>query len=361
MTTPAIRPTQEGDFSLPAEFALQAGGVLHGASLRFALYGTPNAARSNVVLVCHALSGSARVADWWPAIFKQNGVSGIIDLDQQAVLGINMLGSCYGSTGPSSINPLTREPYGSSFPLVQIADVVRAQALLLDSLGIKRVSLAIGASLGGMQVIEWALQYPTRISQAVAIGAAPLGAMGLGLNHLQRQAIQLDPLWNGGSYAPDASPRKGLALARAIAVCSYKSAQLFEERFARRPDRSGEDPFLDARGAAGRFDVDGYLDHQGEKFLARFDANSYLALTRAMDLFDPARAQADPNFWSRIEAEVVLVGISSDWLFPAATVRAMHDAMVKAGVHCSYCELISSHGHDAFLAEPHALFSLLDA
>ena len=147
----------------------------------------------------------------WPiggrAIFKQNGVSGIIDLDQQAVLGINMLGSCYGSTGPSSINPLTREPYGSSFPLVQIADVVRAQALLLDSLGIKRVSLAIGASLGGMQVIEWALQYPTRISQAVAIGAAPLGAMGLGLNHLQRQAIQLDPLWNGGSYTLDASLR----------------------------------------------------------------------------------------------------------------------------------------------------------
>ena len=360
MTTLAIKPSQEGDFLLPAEFPLDASGMLHNASLRFALYGKLNTSRSNVVLVCHALSGSAQVAAWWPAIFKQSGASGIIDLDTQAVLGINILGSCYGSTGPDSIDPATSEPYGRNFPLVQITDIVRAQALLLDWLGIDRVTLAIGASLGGMQVIEWALQFPGRVERAVAIGAAPLGAMALGLNHLQRQAIQLDPLWSNGAYSSAAPPREGLALARALAVCSYKSAQLFEDRFARNPDRSGEDPFLDAHDA-GRFDIAGYLDHQGEKFHARFDANSYLALTRAMDLFDPARTHAGPGFWSRIQAEVALIGISSDWLFPTATIRSLHQAMVAAGVRCTYRELVSDHGHDAFLAEPQALFALLQS
>ncbi len=360
MTTLAIQPSQEGDFALPANFQLSAGGVLHNASLRFALYGRLNSARSNVVLVCHALSGSARVADWWPAIFRQSRTSGIIDLETQAVLGINILGSCYGSTGPSSTDPGTGQPYGLSFPLVQIADIVRAQALLLDSQGIERVTLAIGASLGGMQVIEWALQCSARIERAVVIGAAPLCAMGLALNHLQRQAIQLDPLWNGGNYPRSSPPKKGLALARALAVCSYKSAQLFEERFARKPDRSREDPFLDSPHI-GRFDVGGYLDHQGVKFHARFDANSYLSLTRAMDLFDPDRSHAASGLWSRIQAEVTLVGISSDWLFPTSTILSMHQAMVNAGVRCAYRELVSSHGHDAFLAEPHALFALLQS
>ncbi len=359
MTTAPLKPAQEDDFALPAQFPLDAGGVLHSALLRFALYGKLNATRSNVVLVCHALSGSAQVAEWWPAIFKQSGAAGIIDLDHQAVLGINILGSCYGSTGPASIDPATREAYGSTFPLIQIADIVRAQALLLDSLGIDQLQLAIGASLGGMQVLEWALRYPTRLQRAIAIGAAPLGAMGLALNHLQRQAIRLDPAWMNGSYAPGEQPERGLAIARALAVCSYKSVALFEERFHRRPDRSGENPFLD-NPDAGRFDIDGYLDHQGEKFIRRFDASSYLAITRAMDLFDPSRTFAvEANFWSRIQAEVTLVSISSDWLFPSSTIYALHQAMLNAGVRSTYRELISSHGHDAFLAEPQALFALL--
>ena len=351
---------------MPAEFPLRAGGVLRGAKLHYALYGKINAARDNVVLVCHALSGSALVAEWWRDIFSRPGGAGtpghagLIDLEKQAVLGINILGSCYGSAGPSSIDPVTGLRYGNCFPLVQIPDTVRAQALLLDSLGIHRLQLAIGASLGGMQTLEWATQFPQRIAHAIAIGAAPLGAMGLGLNHLQRQAIQLDPAWKNGEYAIDEGPRRGLALARALAVCSYKSPDLFEERFARKPDRSGEDPYLDAEKPA-RFDVSGYLDHQGDKFNGRFDANAYLALTRAMDLWDPFRGHAwKGEAWKDVKAKISLIGISSDWLFPVADIKAMQHAMVAAQVACTYQELISDHGHDAFLAEPQALFKLLE-
>jgi homoserine O-acetyltransferase len=193
--------------------------------------------------------------------------------------------------------------------------------------------------------------------------------MGLGLNHLQRQAIELDPAWMGGRYAADAPPRKGLALARALAVCTYKSAELFAERFSRKPDRCGEDPWAaatsdgDATGLnGGRFDVSGYPDHQGEKFNSRFDANSYLAITRTIDTFDPVRGHASPiAAYGRIEAAVTLVGISSDWLFPPGDIRAMAEQISAAGVRCEYRELHSSHGHDAFLAEPGTLLRLLNA
>jgi homoserine O-acetyltransferase len=333
---------------------------LRGARLHYALYGKLNPARDNAVLVCHALSGSAQVAEWWPDIFSTPGHPGLIDLEKQAVLGINILGSCYGSTGPSSIDPITGRCYGNSFPLVQIADNIRAQALLLDSLEIPRLQLAIGASLGGMQTLEWARQFPSRIDDAIAIGAAPLGAMGLGLNHLQRQIIQLDPDWKNGDYLLNEPPSRSLAIVRALAVCTYKSPELFEERFARRPDRSGEDPYRDTTASVGRFDIAGYLDHQGEKFNQRFDANSYLALTRTMDLFDPSRGHASSiDTWCGVKAKITLVGISSDWLFPPADIRAMSEAMREAGVHCDYRELISGHGHDAFLAEPQALLALL--
>jgi homoserine O-acetyltransferase len=325
--------------------------VLRNASLRYALYGQVNAARDNVVLVCHALSGSAKVADWWPAVFH---LPGLIDPERNAVLGVNILGSCYGSTGPASVDPATGKHYGASFPIVQIADIVQAQSLLLDGLGISHLQLAIGASLGGMQALAWAMQFPARIGHAIVIGAAPLNAMGLGLNHLQRQAIQLDPAWDGGNYTADAPPKRGLALARAMAVSTYKSNTLFDERFARNPDRSGEDPFTDS---SGRFDIAGYLDHQGDKFNERFDANSYIALTRTMDLFDPARGVAEA--YRGVQAKVTVVGISSDALFPVADVRALADAMSAAGVRCDYRELISTHGHDAFLAEPDALMRLL--
>jgi homoserine O-acetyltransferase/O-succinyltransferase len=345
-------PRFEGDYSADEDFSLEAGGVLRAPSLHYAMYGEPNAAGDNVIFITHALSGSARVADWWPRLFANGG---LLQSAGHCVIGINVLGSCYGSTGPGSIDPLTGRRYGPDFPLVTIGDIVRLQERLLQKLKIRRLALVMGASIGGMQALELAIQFPELVQRVVSIGAAPLGAMGLGLNHLQRQMIQLDPAWQGGHYAPDQQPRKGLALARALAVCTYKSSELFEHRFARRPDRSGEDPL-----AGGRFDVAGYLDYQGEKFVERFDANAYLALTRAMDLFDPVRGypSAEAAF-RRIQAEVMLVGISSDWLFPAAEIASLAASMEKAGVRCQYRELVSSHGHDAFLAEPDDLARLV--
>ncbi|HEY0795349.1 MAG TPA: homoserine O-acetyltransferase [Acidisarcina sp.] len=364
----APTPSAEGDFVIDGVFPLDAGGALNSPTIHYAIYGKPDAARDNVVLVCHALSGSALVAEWWPQLFLQSGrAGGLLDLERECVIGINILGSCYGSTGPGSINPLTGRAYGPLFPLIGIRDIVRSQALLLDSLGISRIRLAIGASIGGMQALEWSILFPERVERVVSIGVAPLSAMGLGLNHLQRQAIQLDPAWNGGDYAPDSPPRRGLALARALAVSTYKSAELFEERFARKPDRCGEDPWAgelptgEVAGLnGGRFDVAGYLDHQGDKFNQRFDANSYLAITRTMDTFDPVRGYPSrAAAYRHIQAAVTLVGISSDWLFSPADIRAMADQMKAAGVRCEYRELQSSHGHDAFLAEPDALLALL--
>ena len=332
-------PSFEGDFTFAEQkpFSLDAGGTLQPVTLRYAVYGDLERRRDRVVLACHALSGSARVADWWPGMF---GRGRAFDLERQCVIGVNVLGSCYGSTGPLSVDSRTGRPYGAAFPLVTVGDMVRAQARLLDHQGVPRVAAVRGGSIGGMQALEWALRFPERVERCIAVGATPLSALGLALNHLQRQAIRLDP-------------ERGLALARALAMCSYKSAELFAERFARRPDRSGEDP---TRSLDARYDVAGYLDHQGEIFLRRFDADSYLLLSKAMDNFDLARAgEAEEAALRRISAQVLLVGISSDWLFPAAEVRALAARMGAAGVNVGYAELESTHGHDAFLADAEKL------
>jgi homoserine O-acetyltransferase/O-succinyltransferase len=360
-TSQVLTPTYEGDFVLGEPLPLECGRTLACPTLHYAVYGRLNAARDNAVLVCHALSGSALVGSWWPEIFTPGAV---LSLDHDFVICINMLGSCYGSTGPGSVNPETGESYGPDFPLVSIRDNIRAQAQLLDSLGIRRLRLVLGGSIGGMQAIEWAMLYPERVQRALVIGVAPLGAMGLALNHLQRQAIQHDTEWEGGRYLPQKPPRSGLALARQIAMISYKSAPLFEERFGRNPNRNGEDPWsLDGAGSGlvgGRFDIAGYLDHQGQRFIDRFDANAYLAILRTMDTWDPLRGYASPaEAYGRIRAHLVFVGISSDWLFPADTVRRFAEEIGAAGAQVDYREMTSDHGHDAFLAEQVELVRLL--
>ena len=353
------QPDVEGDYLIDEVVPLESGEVLVRPTQHYAIYGRLNAARDNAVLVCHALSGNAEVASWWPQLFKKPDP--LLDLERDCVIGINMLGSCYGSTGPGSVDPETGRLYGPTFPLINVRDIVRAQEKLIASLGIRKLKLAIGASIGGMQVLEWAVLFPERVARAISIGAAPLGAMGLGLNHLQRQAIMLDPKWAGGYYLPDEEPRGGLAIARQLGVISYKSVPLFEERFGRKPNRSGENPWIStAAGQNGRFDIAGFLDYQGKKFNARFDANSYICITRTMDTFDPVRAHASPfAAYSRIQAHVTLVGISTDWLFPPADVRTMAAMMAAAGARCDYREMASNHGHDAFLAEPDHLVRLL--
>jgi len=357
-------PTYEGDFVLDEPLQLECGRALANPTLHYAVYGRLNARRDNAVLVCHALSGSALVGEWWPEIFAPGAV---LSLERDFVICINMIGSCYGSTGPGAVDPETGEPYGPDFPLISIRDNVRAQAKLLDSLGVRNLRLVLGGSIGGMQTVDWIIEYPKRVQRAVIIGVAPLSAMGLALNHLQRQAIIHDPEWLGGRYLPQCPPRRGLSLARQVGMMSYKSAELFEERYGRKPNRNGEDPWEagDPKGGqggliGGRFDIAGYLDIQGERFLDRFDANSYLAILRTMDTWDPLRGYASATkAFGRIRAKLTIVGISSDWLFPPETVRQFAASVVAAGVQAEYREMVSDHGHDAFLAEQAELVRLI--
>jgi len=360
---PFLAPTYEGDFVLDEPLSLECGRALVGVTLHYAVYGRLNATKDNAVLVCHALTGSALVGSWWPEIFAPGAV---LSLDHDFVICINMLGSCYGSTGPGSVNPETGSIYGPDFPLVSIRDNVRAQAKLLDSLGIRRLRLVLGGSIGGMQALDWAIHDPQRVQRALIIGATPLSAMGLALNHLQRQAILRDPEWKGGRYRPQRPPRNGLAFARQIAMLSYKSSELFDERFGRKPNRNGENPWdADVKQGGlgligGRFDIAGYLDHQGERFIDRFDANSYLAILRTMDIWDPQRGYSSAaEAFGGIRARLSFVGISSDWLFPTQAVRDFAYTIRAAGVQADYREMTSAHGHDAFLAEQAELVRLL--
>jgi homoserine O-acetyltransferase/O-succinyltransferase len=360
-----LSPTYEGDFVLDGNLLLESGQQLIRPTLHYAVYGKLNAARDNAVLICHALSGSALVGSWWPEVFAPGAV---LSLEHDFVICINLLGSCYGSTGPGSVNPESGEPYGPDFPLVSIRDNVRAYGKLLDSLGVRKLRLVMGGSMGGMQALEWCIQFPERVEKAIIVGAAPLTAMALALNHLQRQAIVSDPEWRGGRYLPQKQPRHGLALARQIGMISYKSTELFDERYGRNPNRKGENPWEpggnDGRpGGAligGRFDIGGYLDYQGDAFVERFDANSYLAILRTMDTWDPMRGHASAeDVFGQIRARLTFIGISTDWLFPAETVRQFAQTVHSAGVRCEYREMISAHGHDAFLAEQAELVQLI--
>jgi homoserine O-acetyltransferase len=299
---------------------LESGATLPRVEQRITVYGDPVANADRVVLVNHALTGSSRVADWWPGMA---GKDGLFDPDQWCTIGINALGSAYGSTGPLD----------DSFPRVTVRDIVAAQRRALDAIGIPRIRIAIGASLGGMQVLQWALDAPERIGRAVVIGAHDHHtAMGIALNAVQRDALALDP-------------KRGLGLARKIAMLTYKSEALFTSRHERRPDRHGR----------AFYDIEGYLERQADAFTARMNARAYAALTHAMDSFD-VRAAARI---ARIKPRLTFVGISSDWLFRPQDVRAAASRFYDAGFEAGYLELASDHGHDAFLAEPQALARLL--
>jgi len=311
-------------------------------------YGEPNADRSNIVLVPHALTGSSRVGEWWAGLI---GPGMRYDPATWCIIGINALGGCYGSTGPASAAP-DGEPYGARFPLVTVDDMVEAQRRALDALGIGDLALVIGGSLGGMQALTWAIAHGARVREAIVVGAHDaFSAMGIGLNAVARQAIFDDPAFAGGQYAPDAQPVRGVRLARMIAMLTYKSDALFEERFANRVDRAGGDPL---RNRSDRFDVEGYLAYQGDIFAKRMDANAYLTLTRAMDLFD-LRERAPQS----LATKLTFVGIENDWLFPAPYVERAAARYAALGMSVRYLHFATNHGHDAFLAETDALARLL--
>jgi homoserine O-acetyltransferase len=302
------------------------------------MYGTPRHDGSNLVLVAHALTGTSRVLDWWGGLA---GPGKLIDTNAVAVVCVNALGSCYGSTGPGSLAP-DGAPYDERFPLVTVTDMVRAQRRALAALGHTRFAAVIGGSLGGMQAIAWGIEAPEAVDRVVAIGAYDhFAAMGIALNAIAREAIRVAR-----------TSGEGIALARKIAMLTYKSEALLARRFARNVDRAGGDP---TRTAADRYDVEGYLDYQGAIFAERMEPGAYLALTRAMDLFDvrdrEIAASQSPIFH--------FVGISSDWLFLPQYVRETAERIATLGIASTYDELVSDHGHDAFLAEPERLESLL--
>ncbi len=337
---------KEDDVEIGA-LELSSGASIPHVVQRVTRYGAePLADGSNVVFVAHALSGSSRVAEWWDGLI---GATALFDPARWCVVGTNVLGGCYGSTGPSSPAPDGRR-WGPRFPVVTVADMVEAQRRALRALGVGRVAITIGGSLGGQQALQWARGYTDAVDHAIVVGTYDhLRAQGIAQNGVAREAIRLDPAFAGGWY--EQPPVGGLRLARAIATLTYKSEGLFEQRFANRPDRAGGDP---ARSHDDRFDVEGYLAHQGDVFVDRFDANSYLVLTRAMDLFD-LRGHERP----RGNARLTFVGIEGDQLYAPEHVWSCTARWAEAGWDAGYRHLPTTHGHDAFLAEPGALAELL--
>ena len=318
-----VEPKYEGDFIL-SDFALESGAILPEAVQHYAVFGEINRDQSNVNLVFHALTGSARIDDWWRDLI---GIGKALDTSEKAYICINFLGSRYGSTGGYSLKLLGKNNE-EEFPLVTVADIAGAQKQVLDFLGIIKLQSLVGGSVGGMCALQFASLFPEVAEKCVAIGACELSAMGLALNHLQREALKHE---------------KNVGLARQIAMISYKSPELFNQRFARRPNRNGENP---RQSFDQRFDVAGYLDYQSEIFKNRFDAETFKVISKAMDLFELSDAEIQA-----IKAKTYFVGISSDWLFPASDVKILSERFNKNGANAEYIELISPDGHDAFLSD----------
>lgn len=345
---------------------LDSGASLAPVEFAYETYGELNADRSNAVLVCHALTGDQYLASthpltgkpgWWERLV---GPGKPIDTDRHFIICANVLGSCLGSSGPATVNPATEKPWAMDFPVITIADMVRAQAMLLDHLGIERLHAVIGGSMGGMQAVSWAALYPERVASAVIIAsAARHSAQNIAFHEVGRQAIMADPRWRGGAYyADDDPPSSGLAVARMAAHITYLSEAGLTEKFGRRlQDRDAKTFGFDAD-----FQVESYLRHQGISFVDRFDANSYLYITRAMDYFDLAEAHGGvlANAFRGSKTRFCLISFDTDWLYPTSESRAIVHALNAAGAEVSFMELSSPFGHDSFLLENPEMNRIVD-
>jgi homoserine O-acetyltransferase len=344
---------------------LDAGVSLTPFQVAYQTYGTLNAARSNTVLVCHALTGDQHVFNrhpvtdkpgWWETMI---GPGKPIDTERYFVVCANVLGACMGTTGPASTHPVTGMPWGLDFPVITIRDMVRAQAMLLDHLGIDMVFAVVGGSMGGMQVLQWAASYPKRVFAALPIACATRhSAQNIAFHEVGRQAVMADPDWRAGRYyAEGANPRRGLAVARMGAHITYLSDAALHRKFGRKfQDRANPTFSFDAD-----FEVESYLRHQGSSFVERFDANTYLYLTRAMDYFDLA-ADYDgvlANAFKATPTRFCVISFTSDWLFPTAESRDIVHALNAAGARVSFAEITTDKGHDAFLLEEPELFQIV--
>jgi homoserine O-acetyltransferase/O-succinyltransferase len=346
-------------FATDRPFALDGGGSLRDVQIAYETWGALNADRSNAVLLCHAWTGDSHAAGpagpghptpgWWEGMV---GAGDPIDTERWFVVCVNVLGGCQGSTGPASVCQDDRRPYGSRFPVVTIRDMVRAQARLADHLRIERWHSVIGGSMGGMQVLEWAITYPQRVRSIVPIATCMQAtAQQIAWGAIGRRAIRLDPHWRGGDYydAPDGEgPHEGLAVARMVAQVTFRSDNVFTDRFGREiadgaSTRDGFDLWQ-------RFEVERYLDHHGDKLVRRFDTNSYLVIGKAMDLHDVGRGRGGLDAaMARVRVPTLTIGISSDMLYPSYQQRQIRDLLARRGTPCEYVEVDSPHGHDAFL------------
>ncbi|MEI6514735.1 MAG: homoserine O-acetyltransferase [bacterium] len=340
----------------PGGLKLENGGVLPELTVAYESYGTLNAERNNVVFICHALTGDAHVAGyhsmedvapgWWNDMI---GPGKGLDTNLYHVICANILGGCKGTTGPSSMNPETCRPYGEDFPSITIGDIVHVHYLLLQQLGISRLHAVIGGSFGGMQVLEWSIRYPDIPKNCICIAsAASLSAQALAFDIVGREVITNDPGWVGGNYYGTGQlPRDGLAAARMLGHITYLSPEIMTTKFGRKKKaHAAEDRF------STRFEVESYLQYQGEKFVERFDPNSYLYITHAMDSYDLVEAYGDlKTAFKDIKTRFMVVALSSDWLFPPEQSLEIASALVQIGKPVSYCLLKAPYGHDAFLVD----------
>ncbi len=344
---------------------LDSGTRLEQYDLVYETYGQLNAERNNAILICHALSGHHHVAGtyegvprstgWWDNMV---GPGKPVDTRRFFVVGVNNLGGCNGSTGPSSVDPITGKPYGSRFPFVTVRDWVHAQARLADHLGIRRFAAVMGGSLGGMQAMQWAITYPDRLGHALVIAAAPsLSAQNIGFNEVARQAITTDPDFYQGDYqAHGTIPERGLRLARMLGHITYLSDDAMMEKFGRELLTQKPAFSLDVE-----FEIESYLRYQGDKFSQRFDANTYLIMTKALDYFDPASETGGSlsAAMARAKAGFLVVSFTSDWRFSPSRSREIVKALLDNGLNVSYSEIDSSQGHDAFLMENDHYFAVV--
>ncbi|MFC2161007.1 homoserine O-acetyltransferase [Acidobacteriota bacterium] len=350
----------------PYEMNLESGAKLGPITLAYETYGGLNERKDNVVMVFHALSGSSHAAGyyseneknpgWWDNMV---GPGKGIDTDKYFVICSNIIGSCYGSTGPRSINPQNNRPYALDFPLITISDIVRTQKVLIDHLGIKKLLCLVGGSIGGMQALEWAALYPEMVESVIPIACTcKRSALSIGLSEAQRQAIITDPKWNLGDYYHKASPEKGLALARMIGHISYLSEDSMQRKFGRRLKDNNAFKYE----ISPDFEVENYLHYQGKKFVNRFDANSYLYITKASDYFDFGEQNGQGSLtkaFSRTSSKFLVVSFSSDWLYPTTQSKEMVRAMKKAGLDVSFCEIETDFGHDSFLLAQNQMTKLI--
>ncbi len=360
----AVQP-QTLHFDEPLAF--RSGAVLHGYDLVYETYGRLNADKSNAVLVCHALNASHHVAGWYaddPANIgwwdNMIGPGKPLDTDRFFVIGVNNLGGCFGSTGPSSTDPASGKPYGSRFPVITVEDWVNAQARLADRLGIDCFAAVMGGSLGGMQALQWTLGYPQRVRNAVVVAAASkLSAQNIAFNEVARRAITTDPDFHGGDfYGHGVVPRRGLRLARMIGHITYLSDDAMMEKFGRTLKSGSINFHFDVD-----FEVESYLRHQGDKFAEYFDANTYLLITRALDYFDPALNSGGDlsRAMAAAQAKFLVVSFTSDWRFSPERSREIVKALLDNRRDVSYAEIDAPHGHDAFLLEDKRYHALVRA